>query len=512
MNSRNFLLTLLFLIIFNSISIGQLSNLKWVLILDLDNEIVFIDTAQIKKIGTQVSVWSLTRFREPRMVNDVQSQVSEFKTQFLFPERTQTYTTIGTIYYDIEGKIVEQPIRPNLPGRPNSGKKIPANSKIKIIKEKSLQFLETGAIVIGESEFLAAEQDGFLDDKRVADSREPADDSGDMSKNEEVIADDPIAKNQNEIKNDLPVKMDSDSNPISDEDNTSDEYSEIPNLNIPVPPIDLPVQADTPAEETEEEDSIAESDSGEEMVPDEVSDSDFLNLKSELEEPPIAQSEEAVLETPTDNDQNNSGIEDQITDGEIEENDNSQTENVLAELRNESTDENNDSQNIVEETPEVIEEKPIEIKSDQKPDGVDITKETQEKDSQTEEQQFREIYDPVTDTYKKVPLPGAPISRASKSANQNSKPISLNTSGDYNNSSERMVRNNIYTDGNLYCIQLGSGKNKSAAEQEVSTLISRGHNAFLTEAFIKSKNATYYRIRVGYFDSFQEANNYRSRL
>ncbi len=82
----------------------------------------------------------------------------------------------------------------------------------------------------------------------------------------------------------------------------------------------------------------------------------------------------------------------------------------------------------------------------------------------------------------------------------------------YDASKERMLNNSIFTDGSVYCIQVSSWRNKSKAESEANKLKNKGHESFVTQAEIPSKGGTWYRVRVGYFNSLKEAENYRSKL
>src|SRR4030042_1765325 len=82
----------------------------------------------------------------------------------------------------------------------------------------------------------------------------------------------------------------------------------------------------------------------------------------------------------------------------------------------------------------------------------------------------------------------------------------------YNDANERNVTNTIFTDGNLFCFQVSSWRQKSIAESEAQKLRSRGHNAFVVEAYIPQKGGTWYRVRIGYFNSEMEANEYRKRM
>lgn len=75
----------------------------------------------------------------------------------------------------------------------------------------------------------------------------------------------------------------------------------------------------------------------------------------------------------------------------------------------------------------------------------------------------------------------------------------------YNN--EYIVEGTIFSDGALYCYQVSSWKNKSVAEKEVQKLIKKGFNAFVMQAKIGNDKNIWYRVRVGFFDSLEEAKD-----
>lgn len=80
----------------------------------------------------------------------------------------------------------------------------------------------------------------------------------------------------------------------------------------------------------------------------------------------------------------------------------------------------------------------------------------------------------------------------------------------YNPNNERIVRGVIFTDGNLFVVQKASFRERNRADSEAARLKRLGEEAFVTRAVIPSKG-TWYRVRVGYFNSLQEAENYLRR-
>lgn len=80
-----------------------------------------------------------------------------------------------------------------------------------------------------------------------------------------------------------------------------------------------------------------------------------------------------------------------------------------------------------------------------------------------------------------------------------------------NTQKEIKLSNMIFYDGKSYIFQTSSWKNKSLAENEVNRLRSIGFNAFLSEAYLPQKGGTWYRVRIGYFNSEQEALEFKQK-
>lgn len=81
--------------------------------------------------------------------------------------------------------------------------------------------------------------------------------------------------------------------------------------------------------------------------------------------------------------------------------------------------------------------------------------------------------------------------------------------GTYNSTVEKVYRGTIFTDGSKYCFQVSSWKNKQQAELEVKRLSNAGHNAFISEAYLANRGGTWFRVRIGYFSSAEEAEKYQ---
>ncbi|MFN3695653.1 MAG: SPOR domain-containing protein, partial [Ignavibacterium sp.] len=77
---------------------------------------------------------------------------------------------------------------------------------------------------------------------------------------------------------------------------------------------------------------------------------------------------------------------------------------------------------------------------------------------------------------------------------------------------ERNVGGMIFTDGYKYCVQASSWRNKTKAESEVQRLKSLGYNAFIVEANLPELDGVWYRVRVGFFDTLDEARKIRTAI
>lgn len=82
----------------------------------------------------------------------------------------------------------------------------------------------------------------------------------------------------------------------------------------------------------------------------------------------------------------------------------------------------------------------------------------------------------------------------------------------YKSSSERNVGQMIFTDGYLFCVQVSSWRDKTKAENEVNRLKAKGFNAFIQNANLPELEGLWYRVRIGYFNSLEEARSNKEKL
>ncbi len=82
----------------------------------------------------------------------------------------------------------------------------------------------------------------------------------------------------------------------------------------------------------------------------------------------------------------------------------------------------------------------------------------------------------------------------------------------YNTFIERNVGQMIFTDGNVFCFQIAAFRNRWRAEKEAARLLDAGENVFVVEAYLSELQSTWYRVRIGFFSTINEAREYRKRF
>lgn len=75
----------------------------------------------------------------------------------------------------------------------------------------------------------------------------------------------------------------------------------------------------------------------------------------------------------------------------------------------------------------------------------------------------------------------------------------------YDNSADIMVKRNIWSDGKLFVIQVASFRNKNSAYNLMQKWQDKGYNTFVVSKYIRIYRATYYRVRIGYYNTLREA-------
>ena len=70
----------------------------------------------------------------------------------------------------------------------------------------------------------------------------------------------------------------------------------------------------------------------------------------------------------------------------------------------------------------------------------------------------------------------------------------------------------IFTDGSLYCFQVSSFRSKGRAEKEAERFRRMGANAFVVKVNLPNLSGTWYRVRIGYFNSLSEAQREKAKI
>ncbi|HSD63497.1 MAG TPA: SPOR domain-containing protein [Ignavibacteriaceae bacterium] len=82
----------------------------------------------------------------------------------------------------------------------------------------------------------------------------------------------------------------------------------------------------------------------------------------------------------------------------------------------------------------------------------------------------------------------------------------------YNSQNEYAASKMVYTDGRIYVIQISAWRTRREAEAEAEKFRKLGYNAFVDDNLKDKWNATWYRVRIGYFDTFFEAQTLAEKL
>ncbi|MFA5805401.1 MAG: SPOR domain-containing protein, partial [Melioribacteraceae bacterium] len=129
---------------------------------------------------------------------------------------------------------------------------------------------------------------------------------------------------------------------------------------------------------------------------------------------------------------------------------------------------------------------------------------------------------PINDELSDFPIsatPPVPIKQGNAFQNQESRLASNNLRTEPKTKPENSdlyktpvtdtrVNKSIFFDGKNYSYQTSSWPRKIRAEQEVKRLRTLGINAFIVEAYLPQKGGTWYRVRVGFFNSEKEIQDY----
>ncbi|MFZ2322067.1 MAG: OmpA family protein [Ignavibacteriaceae bacterium] len=90
--------------------------------------------------------------------------------------------------------------------------------------------------------------------------------------------------------------------------------------------------------------------------------------------------------------------------------------------------------------------------------------------------------------------------------------VNIDLNRQYNSAMEKNIGKMIFTDGYLYCFQVSSWRSREKAEAEQKRLKSEGYKSFITIADLPDLEGTWYRVRIGYFNSLDELNKVKEKF
>ena len=393
------ILSFVFLTVY-SISAQPIAK-KWKIIQELPDAMVYIDTTSIKEFDNQLSVLGLMSYKTPQNLPTVGNNISSVKTQYLFNAAEKTYTVIGTLYYDSNGKIVGESSIPGYSVSTNNfAVKLVENTPIYNIYKRSVDYL-------------------------------------------------------NGVQ--FPVE-DSFANNFSPKDTSQEETSTSqPGMNTAKPA--NPPAAAVPYEQT--------------LNPFDQSKKDSENT---VQNAPAGLTAESAAKNIETNKKNNPEIK------------------VLGD----ST--------AIKNVAEILEQDSLQEASTEQPDSetviqtVDLTP-------------FKDLNTDLL-TNSNSDSSAAATEENEQQNTPEPEPEQPVASSDhvYDNAHETNPESTIFTDGVLYCFQVSSWRHQSYAEEQAGKLKDEGHNAFVVEAHPASIGGTWFRVRIGYFNSLSEARDYMRKM
>ena len=133
---------------------AQSPGLKWEKVYDSKDQIVYVDTSSIKQFENQISVLSITTYKQPQLIASLNKEAKSVKSQILFNAASKKYTVIGTLYYDKNLKILGETSLPGFTsGSENFSIPLEGNLMMTAVFNKSVEYLKSGVAVIEQKDF-----------------------------------------------------------------------------------------------------------------------------------------------------------------------------------------------------------------------------------------------------------------------------------------------------------------------------------------------------------------------
>jgi len=360
---------------------AQTPGPKWVTILDLADQKVFVDTSTIKEYQNQISVLSITFFKTPQKIESLNGLASSVKSRILFNLGIQKYSTIGTLYYDDKLKILGETSLPGFAGNSEAfSVPIDSNQIVSLIYSYCLKYLNRGERTITEKDFSA---------------------------------------------------------------NSDQTKKALDKLN---PKQTKPIEKNPP-----------------------------------LQKQKVEQKENAL-------------------DIVKEKFDEQRKEKGKASINDIQTESKSDPVPSISKV-----EKDLTKKTDKKETASTNTKNNLDAISTAAQDTSVKVIDNLAKKRAEALRTLTSKTKVVKAETNEKTAIKTNTS-------ETNPKETIFLDGGKYSFQVSSWKSKTKAESEAAKLKSQGHNSFIVEAFVNKRRGTWYRVRIGYFDTLEEAEAYQSKL
>lgn len=180
---------LLLVIVITCQIFGQSINKKWIEVIQLPDQKVYVDTSTIKQLEGQISCLCISYFSTPRVISSLNAEAYSVKSQVLFNLATQKYTTVGTLYYDKKLKILGQS---SIPGLSISGEAfatpIDSNQVMVAVYAYCLNYINKGERLIENEDFShKSEKIKSLVDNKIKTETEKKSSGAEISKRELIV-------------------------------------------------------------------------------------------------------------------------------------------------------------------------------------------------------------------------------------------------------------------------------------------------------------------------------------
>lgn len=133
---------------------AQSPGQKWESVYDSKEQVVYVDTSSIKQFENQISVLSITSYKQPQLIASLNKEAASVKSQILFNAASKKYSVIGTLYYDKDLKILGETSLPGFTSESeNFSIPLEGNNVMTAVFNRSVEYLKSGVAVIEQKGF-----------------------------------------------------------------------------------------------------------------------------------------------------------------------------------------------------------------------------------------------------------------------------------------------------------------------------------------------------------------------